>query len=202
MTEKKLHNNKIDNSMFSNFMENARLGKNTWWSYLLTHLSIILTIVVTNVSVGYFINDIQSLFPDNDFGMDLMTYIIMFVYFSIYLIVFAVSTKKLHQRPLLSFITNKKYFDWLAYFKGFLIYSSLFLISIAITDFDIIREFINNLNLLEFTVLFIVGFLSIGVLSFFEEILCRGYWLQGLHLKIKRLPILVVINALILDCFT
>jgi membrane protease YdiL (CAAX protease family) len=50
-------------------------------------------------------------------------------------------------------------------------------------------------NLFTFSCIFLI--LAFGVQSFFEEIVVRGYLLQGLHLHIKNLALLVIINSLI-----
>jgi membrane protease YdiL (CAAX protease family) len=183
--------------MESNFIENASLGKNKWWHYVLSLVSAVAVIALVNVLIRSVLPNIKQLFPDNDFGKGLFTYSLVLVIFGLALFAFLFVASKLHQRPKMSFISNRSIFSWKQYFIGFMVWGSLLFIGSAIFDYPKLEEFITNFKLYQFTALFLLGFVAIGVQSFFEELVIRGYFLQGLHLQIKKVTLLAIVNALI-----
>ncbi len=183
--------------MESNFIENATLGRNKWWQYFLSILSIVVVIAIVNIAIRDFLPSIKSFFPDNDFGKNLFTFILVFLIFGLALFTFLFSSSKLHQRSKMSFISNTNNFSWKLYFIGFLAWGSLLFIGLLISDYQKFEVFIANFNIKHFAVLLLIGFISIGVQSFFEELVTRGYFLQGLHLHIKKITVLILVNGLI-----
>lgn len=183
--------------MESNFIENATLGRNKWWQYVLSILSAVVVIIVVNIAIRQVLPSIKSFFPDNDFGKDLFTFSLVFVIFGLALFAFMFSASKLHQRTKMSFITNTNNFSWKLYFSGFLTWGSFIFMGSLISDYQKFEVFIANFNINHFAVLLLIGFLAIGVQSFFEELVIRGYFLQGLHLRVKKVTLLILVNALI-----
>jgi membrane protease YdiL (CAAX protease family) len=183
--------------MESNFIENASLGKNKWWHYVLSLLSAVAVFALVNVLIRLVLPNIKQLFPDNDFGKGLFTFSLVLLIFGLALFAFLFVASRLHQRPIMSFISNKRIFSWKQYFIGFMAWGSLLFIGSAIFDYQKLEEFIANFNLYQFTILFLLGFVAIGVQSFFEELVIRAYFLQGLHLQIKKVTLIVIVNALI-----
>ena len=183
--------------MENTFIKQAATGKNHWWRYLLTILATVAGIAIANIGIRQVLPSFKSLFPDNQFGKDLGTSILIVIIFTIALVAFSVAAKKLHGRPLFSFINLDSSFNWASYFSGFLVWGILLFLGALITDFEIFQSFLDALNITHFLILFGVGFISIGIQSFFEELVIRGYFLQGMHLKIKNIIILVLVNALV-----
>ena len=180
-----------------NFINSANLGKNEWWRFVLTILATAFTILLTNLLIRQILPSVKELFPKNDFGKDLGTYSLVLLVFGIALLAFIVAASKFHKRPIMSFICEDKKFSFKYYFLGFISWAILLFIGNLITDFETFKSFVYNFNPMHFWVLLLVGFFSIGVQSFFEEIVIRGYLLQGLQLRIKNFIILILFNALI-----
>lgn len=183
--------------MLNNYLNKATLGKNDWWRYVLTILMTILGVVLVNVVIRQILPTYKSLFPDNQFGKDLGTMILVLFVFGVALLMFFLAISKLHQRPIMTLISNGSRFNWSYYFAGFIVWGILLFGSGLITDYSTWETFLDNFNAAHFFILLIVGFISIGVQSFFEEIVIRGYFLQGLSLKMKNLTLLILTNALI-----
>ncbi len=183
--------------MKTNFIENSTLGKNKWWQYVLSVLTTIVVIAIVNIIIRQVLPNSKKLFPDNDFGKGIFTFCLILVIFGLALIVFLFLASKLHQRPKMSFISNKGTFSCRQYFIGFLAWGSLLFIGSTIFDYQKLEDFIVNFNLYQFIVLLLFGFLAIGVQSFFEELVIRGYFLQGLHLHLKNIKILILVNGVI-----
>lgn len=183
--------------MKNNFINNALLGKNTWWRYVLSLFVPVLVIILLNIVIGQILPSLKSAFPDDDFGKELGTFSIVFLVFGMALLAFTVAASKLHKRPIVSFINIDANFSWKYYFLGFILWGGLLFIGALISDFGTFKTFLQNFDSTQFLILLLVGFIAIGVQSFFEEIVIRGYFLQGLHLRIKNIAVLVGINALI-----
>ena len=179
------------------FITQATKGKNQWWRYVVTILGTIAGVAIANLGVNQALPAYKKLFPDNQFGKDLGTSILIGVIFLIATLAFSIVAKKLHKRPFYSFINLDAKFNWLLYFKGFIVWGALLFIGALVDDFAVFQAFLTNLNLSNFIILLVIGFISIGIQSFFEELVIRGYFLQGLHLRIKKISLLVLVNALI-----
>ncbi|MCA6391823.1 MAG: CPBP family intramembrane metalloprotease [Cytophagales bacterium] len=183
--------------MKGSFIENASLGKNKWWHYALSIFSVVVVVAILNIIVRQALPDIKQLFPDSDFGKGLFTYSLVLVIFGLALFAFLLVASKLHQRPKMSFISTKGTFSWRQYIIGFVAWGSLLFIGSTIFDYQKLEDFVTNFNFYQFASLFLLGFVAIGVQSFFEELVVRGYLLQGMHLLIKKVVTLVILNSLV-----
>lgn len=183
--------------MNNNFLNNASLGKNEWWRYLLSILATVAAIALVNILIRQVLPNIKSLFPSNDFGKNLFTFSLVLLIFGLALFTFLFSASKLHQRAKMSFITNQSEFSWKMYFLGFMAWGTLLFIGLLVSDYQKFEIFVANFNANQFVALFLLGFLAIGVQSFFEELFVRGYLLQGMHLRIKNITILILINSFV-----
>jgi membrane protease YdiL (CAAX protease family) len=183
--------------MKSDFLKKAEIGQNTWWRYVLSILAPVIVIALINVVLQEVLSVIKSLFPEGEFGKTLGTFSLVFIVFGAALVTFMLVASKLHKRPILSFITIGKKVNWTSYFIGFLAWGILLFLGGLVTSYDQFENFLQNFETTHFLILFSVGFLSIGIQSFFEELVIRGYWLQGLHLHIKKVSVLILVNALL-----
>ena len=179
------------------FLENSRKGKNTWWRYVISFLSIIVAFVIINLVVRSFIGDLRARFSGNDLAQDVIMYSLISFTFLFALLIFGIVSTKLHQRPFITYINIEKTFNMKAFIAGFLIFGILIFISNLLTDYAKFELFLKDFQWKNFSLLFIFSFVSIAIQSFFEELVVRGYILQGLSLKIKKLIPLLVVNSLI-----
>ena len=163
----------------------------------MTILVTVVVIALTNLVIRQLLPSLKSLFPDGDFGEDLGTYTIILFIVGMALVAFTIAASKFHKRPVMSFISNDNKFSWKYYFSGFILWGGLLFIGSLITNYGTFTAFLQNFNPAQFWLLLLVGFVAIGIQSFFEEIVIRGYFLQGLHFRIKNIAILVIVNSLI-----
>ena len=179
------------------YLENVRKGKNTWYSYVFTILSVIVGISIGSLILGLITPFLKDVFPKGDLGKELGTFVIIGGIFGFGLIAFIIAFKKFHQRSVFSLlgITNK--FNFALYFKGFILWGVLLFIASLITEFHLFQKFLFNFNLSNFILLAVVGFVFLGIQTFFEEILIRAYILQGISLKIKNVFLLIIVNSIL-----
>ncbi|MCA6470886.1 MAG: CPBP family intramembrane metalloprotease [Chitinophagaceae bacterium] len=183
--------------MSNNFLENANVGTNKWWQYITSILSAILAIIIVNIAIRLVLPTIKSFFPANDFGKGLITYLLIFIVFGVALITFLYSASKIHKRSGITFISSFNKFSWSQYFLGLITWGAILFISLLISDYQKFEAFKNNFQPEYFTISLLVGFFAIGVQSFFEELIFRGYILQGLHTRLQNTTALIFVNGLL-----
>jgi len=141
------------------------------------------------VSASYIANhllpNLKNFIPAGEFRRAFGTYLALLSIFGTGLLTFILIITKIHKRSILSFISTSYKFSWLNYWRGFLIWGALVFGNELIIEYHKFDYFINHFNLKNFVILLTLGFISIGVQSFFEEIFIRGYLLQGMSLRIK-----------------
>ena len=191
-------NNMIENtSSNSRYLDLAREGSNSWKAYCFTILISLLGITVGGVLFGVLTPLLKSLFPEGALGKSLGTYIIVGGTFGFGIISFAIAFQKFHKRKFLSLLGVRNKFNVKHYLLGFLSYGVLiFAINLA-CDFNSFKTFLATAQPSTFLLLFVVGFVFIGLQAFFEELLIRGYLLQGMGLKIKNITWLILSNGFI-----
>jgi len=180
------------------FIKNASQGKNNWWRYAVSIIAVIAAIAITNLVFRMMRTSLKALFSESEVGGILMNNTSFFIIFGFALITFLIAAKVLHKRPIMSFISVGNKLIWKHYFGGFLIWTILMLLyGSIISDFKLFDDFGGKVTTSQFVLLFLSGFISLGIQTFFEEIMIRGYILQGLHLRIKRFLLLILLNSLI-----
>ena len=100
--------------------------------------------------------------------------------------------KKIHVRPLISIITSRKKIDFERFKFAFILWS---LISISIFSLEIFFNPIDyewNFNYSKFLILFFISTAMIPIQSVVEELIFRGYLMQGFSVFFKNrlLPLL------------
>lgn len=181
------------------FLQQAAEGKNSWWRYLATILLMIAGLIAINLIVGKVVLPLlKPYLPEKtDFSNEVMTFIFAGIVFGVALLSFVFAFRWLHKRKAMSLITTTGRFSWREYFAGFAVWGVLVFVGMLITDYDKFQTFINTFQASQFIILLVVGAIMLGIQSFTEEILFRGYFLQGTSLLFKRELLPVLINGLL-----
>ncbi len=180
-----------------NFIEQAYKGENDWWRYLLTIIVVFLGWQLVGVMPLFMIafkesDDMVELMASSqnafaDLGIDsnlyLFAILLMFV-FGLLALLFSV--KQIHVRSISSLITSRKQVDWHRVFYGFGLW---FLLSITFLFIDYLiapDHFVYNFKAIPFAILIVVAFVFIPLQTSFEELLFRGYLMQGIGVLFKN----------------
>ncbi len=179
-----------------NFIEQAYKGKNEWWRYLLTVVVVFIGwqllgvipifMVAFNQSDDMFqlIESSQNAFADLGINSNLYLFAILLMFvFGLMALLFSV--KQIHMRSITSLITSRKQIDWNRIFFGFGLW---FLISIGFLFIDYLMapdNFVYNFKPIPFAILVVVAFVFIPLQTSFEELLFRGYLMQGIGIWFK-----------------
>jgi membrane protease YdiL (CAAX protease family) len=106
--------------------------------------------------------------------------------FAVGLTFLLVSVLEIHKRSVLNLFTSRKKIDWKRVFFGF---GFWFLLAISLLALDYYlnpEHYVWHLNLVPFVILVAISFLLLPFQTSFEEILFRGYLMQGLGILAKN----------------
>lgn len=180
-----------------NYIEQAYKGKNEWWRYLLAILTIFLGwqflgviplfLVALNESddLGELIISSESAFGDLGIDSNLYLFVMLLTFvFGLIFLLFAV--KSIHLRSIKSLITSRDKVDWNRVFFGFGFWFLLSVLSLAI-DYSISPEhYIYNFKPESFMILVVIALVFMPLQTSFEELLFRGYLMQGIGVWFKN----------------
>jgi membrane protease YdiL (CAAX protease family) len=183
------------------YLEKVNNGRNSWKAYISTIVVAVAGIAIGGLIFGVLTPFMKSIFPNGEFGKSIGTFVIIGGTFGFGLLGFLFGFKKFYQRPIMSLFGSLEKFNFSLYTKGFLIYGFLIFAINLVTEFNTFQNFKENFNFSNFLVLATIGFLCLGLQSFFVEILFRSYLLQGMSLKIKRILWLVILNGFLFGMF-
>lgn len=171
------------------FLDNAQSGKNNWWIYIITFISVFLVMALGTA----FTVDILNTFNNNP-----LNFVVgMGVGFAFALIVLYLFARFLHHKKLISLINKKKHIRWSQILKGAILWALL--ISLLNIPYLLLNPsgFKFSFNLYPFLILVIISFLCFPIQAFFEEVFFRGYLMQGFSLVFKRALIPLIITSIL-----
>jgi membrane protease YdiL (CAAX protease family) len=185
--------------MKNDFLENASLGKNEWWRYILTILVMIIFAGLFTVIFGKLVMPIvKSNIEKTPFSETLVTLMSLGGTFAALLLGLWLMVNRLHKRPFTTLIHDKSEFSWKLWCLGFFAWSPIIIVLSFLFQYIDFERFLSlNISISQMLILLLVGLITIGIQSTAEEIIFRGYALQGISLKMKSIWLLVIINSLI-----
>ena len=180
----------------NNFLENFSKEKKPLVFYLLGSLIILIFSILGQIPMFFFLpNEINTYSNGLDVFSSLDKNLLIFLLllpsvFSFLGIGFVL--KKIHIRPLISIITSRKNIDFERFKFAFILWS---LISVSIFSLEILFNPIDyewNFNYSKFLILFFISTAMIPMQSIVEELIFRGYLMQGFSVFFKNrlLPLL------------
>lgn len=190
-----------------NFLDNVHVGKNSWWRYVLSILSIGiggLVGVISAVILVFIIFILPSNF--NNMAMissnlasesDNLVSMVSTFSFIFGVLFFSLSVRFIHKNKFKNLITSYENVRWKNILKGmvlwFVIVSLVTVINFILYPFS--YHFTFNTN--NFGSIFILSLLAVPLAASFEEVLFRGYLMQAFSLLTRRPLLLLIITSLI-----
>ena len=206
------------------FSQQAKLGKNDWWRYLLGFFLILTSWIFIGSSIFvtwqiYLIEEyanvppeqlislyqsgetakINELFGRSPVPLQIFALLSTFV-FGFFTLLFVV--KVIHKRPIKSLITPQRKFSYSRFFHGFIAFliSTIF-VAILGYFFSDSGEIELTFNPDSFLILLLIACTLLLIQTSFEELFFRGYLLQFLGLKIKNFWSLIIATSAIFVFF-
>jgi len=174
-----------------NFIQQAYKGENQWYLYLLVIFIVLLgwqfigviplaiTAVLYSENTGEFLRAAESSFMSLGINKNLFLFM-MVVMFAFGLVSLFLGVKYIHKRAIKTVITSRDKVDWSRFWFGFVVWGVLCVAVVTADIFLTPENYTWNFKPIPFFTLLIVSFLFLPIQTSFEELLFRGYFMQGL----------------------
>ncbi|MGJ8744710.1 lysostaphin resistance A-like protein [Polaribacter sp.] len=187
-----------------NYIQQAYKGKNEWYHWVITIILVfagwqfIGVLPLTAVAVMYsadmleFTKAAQNNFMSLGINSNLFLALMIFM-FLMGLIALFIGVKYVHKRTITSLITSRKKIDWKRFWFGFMSWGVVSALVIYAGILVSPENYIWNFNATPFFTLLVISFLFLPFQTSFEELLFRGYFMQGLGILAKNrwLPLIL-----------
>lgn len=190
------------------FIQQAYKGDNNWLAYLVTIFLMFfgwqLVGIIPLIAVGYLysedMNEFSTAVLDNftTLGINSNLYLILMISTFIFGLIFLfLGVKYIHKRNIITVITSRKKIDWSRVVFAFLVWAVIGLITFFIDYFVSPTDYVFNFQPLQFSLLVIISFLFLPLQTSMEEVLFRGYLMQGFGTWFKNSFMALVLTSVI-----
>lgn len=188
------------------YIEQAYKGKNEWWRYVLSIFMVLigwqfigiipLFIVAFNESDDYAELMASSANAFTDLGINSNLYLlVMLLMFTCGLIFLLFAVKIFHVRSITSLITSRINISWKRVLYGFSFWFFISVFFLIIDYFMYPDHYVYNFKPIPFAVLVIISFVLMPLQTAFEELLFRGYFMQGLGIWFKNAAVPFILTS-------
>jgi len=183
--------------MIMNYIQNAYKGANQWYHWVFTLIivffgwQIIGGFPLVGVALSYssdmteFINASQDNFMTLGIDKNLFLFL-MILSFIFGLLTLFIGVKYIHRRTLTSLVTSRKIIDWKRFWFAFFVWGIIASVVTILGIFLSPEAYIWNFKPIPFFTLLAISFLFLPLQTSFEELLFRGYLMQGIGILVKN----------------
>ncbi|MDG1743955.1 MAG: CPBP family intramembrane metalloprotease [Polaribacter sp.] len=180
-----------------NYIQQAFKGNNEWYYWAFTIVLIFIgwqfigILPLLGVAIRYSANmsEFEAAVQNNfmTLGIDKNLFLFLMILTFIFgLIALILGVKFIHRRTFRSLVTSRKSVDFKRFWFGFISWGIIALIVIIIEIFLSPENYVWNFNPVPFFTLVVVSCLFLPLQTSFEELLFRGYFMQGLGILVKN----------------
>ena len=172
------------------YLDLARQGRNDWWRYLFGALTIVFFWMV----LGYVPSFVLLVAGVDDRLVEYLA-----VNFSIFMMLagLALAVKVIHRRPLLSLVTPEARVDWRRVGRSAFVWCVLAAAIAALEHVLYPDRYYLSFNLPEFAVFLLLVLLLTPIQTTTEELVFRGYTMQGVGLLTRRPALVAVASSVV-----
>lgn len=191
-----------------NFIQQAYKGRTEWYWYLITlfiisifwqFIGVIPLSVAAFLKVGSmdkFMEAAKDAFATVGLNSNLYLFLVLLTLI-MGLVGLLIGIKFIHNRLIKTVVTSRNKIDWKRVFYAFGLWFSIFVVIITIGIFLDPENLIWNFKPIPFLILVLISLLFIPLQTSFEELLFRGYLMQGLGVLAKNRWIPLLVTSLI-----
>ena len=194
------------------YIQQAYKGLNDFWRYFIGILLVFIgwqfigMLPMLIVAFLYSKNTQEFLESANEnfmnLGIDKNLYLFLMLFsFVVALLALFYVVKKIHKRNVISLFTTRKKIDWSRVFFSFSLWFIISLSMLVISYFTTPDDFQWNFKPIPFVILVLLSFLVMPLQSSFEELLFRGYLMQGLGVLFRFAWIPLIITSVVFGLF-
>lgn len=187
-----------------NFIQQAYKGRNEWYHYIITLFVVfigwqiigVIPLLLAAISKAANANEFMEAAKDSFMSMGINKNLFLFliiVSFAFGLLGLFLSVKYIHKRKWKTLLTSRKATDWKRFWFSFLAWGIVSAVVIGVSILLAPETFTWNFKAGPFFTLLLVSFLFLPLQTSFEELLFRGYLMQGIGTWFKNrwVPLLV-----------
>ncbi len=182
-----------------NFIQQAYKGNNSWWRWVFTTL-VVMSPFILNFAIYFFMPVAYNELIEetaNFQGNKNVFFVQNLLPFAVLLVLLLLFVRFLHNRPITSLITSRNKVAWRRFFFGFFTWFIITAIFVFVGYLLAPNDFEWNFKPMPFFVLVLVSLLLLPLQTSFEELLFRGYLLQGIGILTKTRWIPLVVTSVL-----
>jgi len=180
-----------------NYIQQAYKGNNQWYHWIFTLIlvffgwQIIGVFPLSGVAISYssdmneFADAAQNNFMTLGIDKNLFLFLIIISFIS-GLLTLIIGVKYIHRRTFKSLVTSRNLIDWKRFWFAFFTWGIIAIILTIVGIFMSPENYIWNFKPIPFFTLLAVSFLFLPFQTTFEELLFRGYLMQGIGTVVKN----------------
>ena len=191
-----------------NYIQQAYKGKNEWYHWVLTIVLVffgwqilgVIPLVMAAAAKSENVAQFSEFAKDNFMtaGIDKNFFLFLMIFtFLVGLLFLFIGIKYVHQRSITSLVTSRDEIDWKRFFYGFFVWGILAVVMSYIGILLAPENFIWNFNATPFFILVAISFLFLPFQTSLEELLFRGYFMQGIGVLAKNRWVPLVITSVV-----
>ena len=179
------------------FIQKGFSGQNNTWRYVLTITLVFIGIQLASIPLAiaaffqvdgdmqHFIKAAETTFMEIGMNSSLFLFLMIFT-FIVALLILYLCVKYIHKKKFVSIVTSRVKIDWKRVFYAFILWGSISVISIFVGMYLTPEDYIWNFKPMPFFTLLIVSFLFLPFQTSAEELIFRGYLMQGLGTLVRN----------------
>ncbi|NLP56743.1 CPBP family intramembrane glutamic endopeptidase [Lutibacter sp. B1] len=190
------------------FIQQAYKGNNEWWAYLVTLIIVFFgwqffgVIPLTIVALQYSEDMGEFMMAANDnftsLGIDSNLYLLLVIAtFFGGLIALFMGIKYIHKRKIVTLTTSRNKIDWGRILYAFTVWAIIGLIMVYVDYYLEPQSYEWNFKPVPFFTLVLISFLFLPIQTSMEELLFRGYLMQGFGTWFKNALVPLVLTSVI-----
>jgi membrane protease YdiL (CAAX protease family) len=180
-----------------NYIQQGFTGKNEWYHWVLTIILVfvgwqiigvvplIISAAVYSENITEFLNAAADNFMTLGMNKNLFLFL-MLIMFAIGLFFLIIAIKYIHKRTVTSIVTSRKNIDWKRFWFGFLSWGTIVVLLSIIGVLLAPENYTYNFNAKPFFILVAISIIFIPLQTSLEELLFRGYFMQGIGVLVKN----------------
>ncbi|WP_435415991.1 lysostaphin resistance A-like protein [Polaribacter aestuariivivens] len=187
-----------------NFIQQAYKGKNEWYHWVLTivliffgwqilgAIPLVMAAAAKSENLSQFTEFAENNFMTAGLNKNFLLFLMIFTFFT-GLIFLCIGVMYIHKRTITSLITSRKKVDWKRFFYAFFVWGIIAIVMSYIGILLAPENYIWNFKASPFFILVAISFLFIPFQTSLEELLFRGYFMQGIGVLAKNrwVPLLI-----------
>ena len=191
-----------------NYIQQAYKGKNEWYHWVLTIvlvffgwqilgvIPLVMAAAAKSENVAQFSEFAKDNFMTAGIDKNFFLFLMIFTFFVGLLFLF-IGIKYVHKRSITSLVTSRDKIDWKRFFYGFFVWGILAIVMSYVGVLLAPENFIWNFNATPFFILVAISFLFLPFQTSLEELLFRGYFMQGIGVLAKNRWVPLVITSVV-----